>query len=201
VAVDGLGDVGGLMAYGVADLLDRDAVAAHDRDSRVTALLGVPVAEACSPGHLGEPPVELAGRVGGTVLVAEDEVVFLPRCGGFAALSRLALAVGVEGDHSTFGEFERALRLGSLGVAALARRAPDVAYSPAEVDVVPRELAQLTGSSASWYGQVGTRESAARALLSLRRLVGWPENCGVPWRGIGRRRGWPTDHRGLGRPP
>src|SRR5262245_15543585 len=30
LAVDGLGDVGGLVAHGVADLLDGDAVAAHD---------------------------------------------------------------------------------------------------------------------------------------------------------------------------
>jgi hypothetical protein len=32
--------VGGLVAYGVADVLDRDAVVAHDRDCGVTALVG-----------------------------------------------------------------------------------------------------------------------------------------------------------------
>ena len=41
VAVDDLGDVGGLVAYRVADLLDRDAVATHDRDGSVAALVGV----------------------------------------------------------------------------------------------------------------------------------------------------------------
>jgi hypothetical protein len=35
VAVDGLGDVGGFVADGVADVLERDAVAAHDRDRGV----------------------------------------------------------------------------------------------------------------------------------------------------------------------
>ena len=32
VSIDSLGDVSGLVAYGVADVLDRDAVVAHDRD-------------------------------------------------------------------------------------------------------------------------------------------------------------------------
>jgi hypothetical protein len=43
VAVDGLGYVGGLVADRVTDVLDRDAVAAHDRDRGVASLMGVPV--------------------------------------------------------------------------------------------------------------------------------------------------------------
>jgi hypothetical protein len=37
----------------------------------VPSLVGVPAADARSPGHLDEPPVELVGRVRGAVLVAE----------------------------------------------------------------------------------------------------------------------------------
>jgi hypothetical protein len=47
VAVDGFGDVGGPVAHCVADVLDRDAVVAHDRDGGVAALVGVPVTDAC----------------------------------------------------------------------------------------------------------------------------------------------------------
>lgn len=43
VPVDGLGDMGGLVANGVADLLERQSVATHDRDGRVPTLVGVPV--------------------------------------------------------------------------------------------------------------------------------------------------------------
>jgi len=39
-----LGYVGWLVVYGVADLLDRDAVAAQDRDCGVAAFVGAPVA-------------------------------------------------------------------------------------------------------------------------------------------------------------
>jgi len=39
VPVDGFGDVGGLVAHGVADVLDRDAVAAHDRHPRYLYLI------------------------------------------------------------------------------------------------------------------------------------------------------------------
>ena len=49
MAVDGPGDVGGLVAYGVANLLDWYAVAAHDRDCGVAAFVGVPVANAGFP--------------------------------------------------------------------------------------------------------------------------------------------------------
>jgi hypothetical protein len=45
VAVDGLGHVGGLVADGVGDVLDRHAVAAHDRDRGMSSFVGVPVAE------------------------------------------------------------------------------------------------------------------------------------------------------------
>ena len=83
VPVDGLGHVGRLVANGVADLLDRDAVAAHDRHRGVPSLVGVPVADAGFPGHLAEAPVERVGGVHGPVLVAEDEVGVLP--GGAAA--------------------------------------------------------------------------------------------------------------------
>ncbi len=48
VSVDSYGDVGGLVAYGVADVLDRYAVAGHDRDGGVAALVGVPVTDACA---------------------------------------------------------------------------------------------------------------------------------------------------------
>src|SRR5215470_1070769 len=70
-AADGLGDMGGLVPHGVADLLDGDAVAAHDRDRGVPSLVGVPAADAGAAGHLAEPPVELAGRIRVAVLVAE----------------------------------------------------------------------------------------------------------------------------------
>ena len=40
VSVDGLGNVGGLVANRVADVLNRYAVAAHDRNGRVSALVG-----------------------------------------------------------------------------------------------------------------------------------------------------------------
>src|SRR5215471_16182232 len=53
VAVDSFGDVGGLVAHRVADLLDRHTVAAHDRHGRVAALVGMPAADACFSGHLG----------------------------------------------------------------------------------------------------------------------------------------------------
>ena len=48
VAVDGLRDMGRLVSYRVADVLDRDAVVAHDRDGGVTSLVGVPVTDARS---------------------------------------------------------------------------------------------------------------------------------------------------------
>jgi len=44
VPVDGLGDVGGLAAHSVADVLDRDAVAAHDRHGGMPPLVRMPVA-------------------------------------------------------------------------------------------------------------------------------------------------------------
>ena len=46
VDVDGLGDVRGLVARRVADVLARDAVVAHDRYGGVAAFVGVPVADA-----------------------------------------------------------------------------------------------------------------------------------------------------------
>ena len=82
VPVDGLGDVGGLVAYGVADVLDRDAVMAHDRDGCVPALVSVPVADARSLGHLAEPPVERVLGVWVAVLVAENEVGVVPCSAG-----------------------------------------------------------------------------------------------------------------------
>src|SRR5690348_1735263 len=92
---------------------------------------------------LGEAPVELVGRVGGAVLVAEHEVVVVP---GFACCPTFSGLPGFVyrqcGDRAV-REFQRALRLGRLGVAALARRAPDVDHSPAEVYVIPREHAEL----------------------------------------------------------
>jgi hypothetical protein len=90
VPVDGLGDMGGLVAYRVADLLDRDAVAAHDRDCGVAAFMGVPVADARLPSHLGEAPVEGIGRVSVAVLLAEHEVVGAPVFVGFVAFLALS---------------------------------------------------------------------------------------------------------------
>ncbi len=81
VAINGFSDVGGLVTDGIADVLDRDALAAHDRDSGVPSFVGVPVAVAGAASHLAEPPVELVGRVQVALLVAEDEVVLVP---GFA---------------------------------------------------------------------------------------------------------------------
>ena len=52
VPVDGLGDVGGLVAHGVGDVLDGDTVAAHDGYGRVAAFVGVPVADAGQAGDL-----------------------------------------------------------------------------------------------------------------------------------------------------
>src|SRR5690348_8956896 len=78
VPVDGLGDVGGFVADSVADLLERGAVAAHDRDRGVPALVGVPVPDAGSAGHSPEPPVESVAGVHASVLVAEHEVAVLP---------------------------------------------------------------------------------------------------------------------------
>jgi hypothetical protein len=63
VAVDGLGDGGGLVADRVADLLDRYAVAAHDRDRGVAAFVGVPLASAGLPGHLAEAPSWSCGSI------------------------------------------------------------------------------------------------------------------------------------------
>jgi hypothetical protein len=65
VAVDGLGDVSGLVADRVGDVLNGDAIVAHDRDRRVAALVGVPVTDAGALGHLAEPVVEgVAGVLG-----------------------------------------------------------------------------------------------------------------------------------------
>jgi hypothetical protein len=47
------------------------------------------VTDACSSCHLGEAPVEQVRRVAGSALVAEDEVVFLPRFAALSVLSRL----------------------------------------------------------------------------------------------------------------
>jgi hypothetical protein len=46
VPVDGLGDVGGLVAQGVGDVLYRHAAAAHDGHARVASLVGVPASRA-----------------------------------------------------------------------------------------------------------------------------------------------------------
>src|SRR5229473_3404369 len=45
---------------------------------RWRALVGVPVADTGSPGHLAEPPVERVAGIHAAVLVAKDEVVVLP---------------------------------------------------------------------------------------------------------------------------
>jgi hypothetical protein len=53
-------------------------VVAHDRDGGVTSLVGVPVADARSLGHLAESPVERVLGVRMAVLVAEHEVGAVP---------------------------------------------------------------------------------------------------------------------------
>jgi hypothetical protein len=153
VPVDSLGDVGGLVAHGVADLLDWHPIGAHDRHCRVSALVGVPVSDARLPGHLGEAPVERVGRVGVAVLLAEDKVIVAPGFAGFSALSILPGLVRLECHDGAFRQDERTPRLGGLGVAALAHRAPDVDHSPTQVYVVPGELAQLAGAQAKRDGQ------------------------------------------------
>ena len=94
------------------------------RDRGVASLVGVPVADARAPGHLAEPPVELVGRIGVAVLVAEHEVVVVPGVAGCPALVSLPGPVYCQPGDRALGEFERALGLGRLGVAAFARRAP-----------------------------------------------------------------------------
>src|SRR5580704_13054660 len=85
---------------------------------------------------------------GVAVLVAEHEVVVAPGGADCPAFPGLPLRVSSERDDRALRQFERALRLRRLGVAALARRAPDVDHSPIEVYVIPRELAQLAGAQA-----------------------------------------------------
>ncbi len=114
MAVDGLGYVRGLVAYRVADVLDRDAVAAHDRDRGVPTLVGVPVADAGLPGHLGEAPVKRVGRVHGAVLVAEDEVVGVPGFARFSTLGVLPGLVRLECGGGALRQDEGALDLGVL---------------------------------------------------------------------------------------
>jgi hypothetical protein len=64
VAVDDLGHIRGLVADRAADVLDRDAAAAHDRDRGVAAFVGVPVTDTGLRGHLGEAAVEASDVYG-----------------------------------------------------------------------------------------------------------------------------------------
>jgi hypothetical protein len=105
------------MAHDVADLLERDAVAAHDRHSRVTAFVGVPVADAGPLGHLAEPPVERVAGVHAPAFVAEDQVAVPPRGARGQPFGRLALLMGLERGDGALREHERALRLRGLDVA------------------------------------------------------------------------------------
>ena len=95
------------MADGVADVLDGDALRAHDRHGGVTSLVGVPVSESGAAGHLGEPPVEVVAGVGTPVRVAEHEVV-LPvlTCG--EAFGCLPLPVRPERGDGAFGQDQAA---------------------------------------------------------------------------------------------
>ena len=97
--------------YGVADFLERDAVAAHDRERGVPALVGVPVAGACSPGHLPNRQLR-ASLVYMAVLVAEDEAGVLPGRAGGQPFGGRAFSVGLGGGDGALGEFGRALGLG-----------------------------------------------------------------------------------------
>jgi hypothetical protein len=68
--------------------------------------VGVPVADACSPGHLAEPPVEGVAGVHAAVLVAEDEVGVLPGGTGGQPFGGLALPVELERGDGALREFE-----------------------------------------------------------------------------------------------
>ena len=92
-----------LIADGVADLLNRDAVGAHDRNGRVPSLMGVPMADACTPGYLAEPPVERVAAVLTPVLIAEDEVGVVPCLAGLEPLGVLALPMHLEGIDGASG--------------------------------------------------------------------------------------------------
>src|ERR1039458_5927941 len=86
-----------LVAYGVGDVLYRDAVGTHDRDGRVPSFVRVPVAEAGPPGDFAEAPVERVLGVRPSVLVAEHEVVFLPERAAERAGARTARTCRNEG--------------------------------------------------------------------------------------------------------
>jgi len=76
IGVMGITRVFSIMVFVSAGV--RHAVAAHDRHCGVPSLVGVPVADACSPGHLGEAVVGRFSRLGVAVRVAEDKVVVVP---------------------------------------------------------------------------------------------------------------------------
>jgi hypothetical protein len=80
----------------------------------VTALVRVPAADACFSGHPGEAPVELVGRVGVAVLVAENEVDVVPGGAGCPALTGLPLPVGRERDDRPLGSSSERFDLGVL---------------------------------------------------------------------------------------
>jgi hypothetical protein len=103
VPVDGFRYVGGLVAYGVADVLDRHAVVAHDAYGGVAALVSVPVADARPLGHLAEAVVECPSAVQAAVLVTEDQVVVLPKGFRFFPLGLLPDLVGLERGYGPLG--------------------------------------------------------------------------------------------------
>jgi hypothetical protein len=94
---------------------------------------------------------ERPGGMGGNdprsaVLVAEHGVVVLPCVGNFATLTVCLSLCTLRAAMARFGRMSESFDFGGLGVAALARRAPDVGHSPVQVYVVlrlaqrPREL-------------------------------------------------------------
>ena len=95
-----------------------------------------------------EVPVERFGGVRGAVLVAEHEVIGVPGVADFAALGVFPGLVSLGRGDGALREGERALGLGGLGIAGLARTPPDVDHSPGQVYVISGELAQFARAEA-----------------------------------------------------
>ena len=138
----------GLVSDGVGDVLDRDAVVAHDRHGGVAPFVRVPVADPGSPSHLAEPPVERVPRVHSPVLVAEHEIAVVVCLARGFAFGGLAPLVRLQGKERALRQGKGALGFRRLDVAAPARRAPHVDHPGVQVHQIPGELAQLTGPQA-----------------------------------------------------
>jgi hypothetical protein len=76
--------------------------------------VGVPVTDSSAAGHLAEPPVELVGRVGVAVLVAEHEVVIVPGLASCPAFVSLPGLVYRQRDDCALGSSSERFDLGVL---------------------------------------------------------------------------------------